>query len=106
MPPGFYLVPRLQDVTTFRDCIKFQSLLRSAGHCELTTGLHGGFFLPGADFGRCEAGNPDFKIFAGLLIAAGYAPAHARRGSADRGGRDWRPDFDADRLRTRSDRAC
>jgi hypothetical protein len=69
MPPGFYLVPRLQDVTTFRDCIKFQSLLRSAGNCELTTGLHGGFFLPGADFGRREAGNPDFKIFAGLLIA-------------------------------------
>jgi len=31
---------------------------------------------------------------------------HARRGSADRGGRDWRRDFDTDRLGPRSDRAC
>jgi hypothetical protein len=31
--------------------------------------------------------------------ATGSALAHARRGLADRGGRDWL-DFDADRLRT------
>jgi len=30
MPHGFYLALRLQGVTTFRDCIKFQSLLRNA----------------------------------------------------------------------------
>src|SRR3974377_332166 len=36
--------------------------------------------------------------------AVGNTPAHARRGSADLGGRGWRLDFGADRLLTRSDR--
>ena len=31
-------------------------------------------------------------------------PIHPRRRSEDRGGWDWRLDFEADRLRTRSDR--
>src|SRR6516162_8068446 len=36
--------------------------------------------------------------------ALGNTPAHARRGSADRGGLDQRLDFEADRLPTCSDR--
>jgi hypothetical protein len=42
MPPGFYLAPWLQGVTTFQDCIKFQSLLRNADNCELTRRLISG----------------------------------------------------------------
>lgn len=83
MPHGFYLAPRLQDVTTFRDCIKFQSLLRSdllvlAANWSITAHAK----VAGMDFSRLEV-DTDFRRAVRDIVAE-IDQSYWRRNSAFR----------------------